>query len=342
MQAESSANSVLVEISRGGTVESWHRGALAIANASGELLLALGDIDTPIFPRSAVKAMQTIPLVESGAADAFGLDDQELAVACGSHSGDDIHVETVRSLLAKAGLDEVQLACGPHWPMSEKAARELIRADRRPLPIHNNCSGKHAGMLAAARFLGFESTGYEQPKHKLQVMIARVISDICEVELAESPMGMDGCSVPTWALPLRALATGFARFGSAGWLPADRQAAAERLLRACFNAPVLVAGEGRLDTIVLGGLAPFAFSKGGAEGVHCAALPDQGLGIAIKIDDGSKRATDRVMSELLAVMAPPAGSILTGQLSGAIRNWRGVQVGQISASAGLQAALSGL
>ena len=340
--ADAGANPVLVEIARGDAVESRHRGAIAIATASGEMVLALGDIDTPIFPRSAVKAMQTIPLVESGAADAFGLNDQELAVACGSHSGDDIHVETVRSLLAKAGVDESQLACGPHWPMSEKAAGELIRAGQRPLPIHNNCSGKHAGMLATARFLGFEPVGYEQPKHKLQVMIARIISDICGIELAQCPMGLDGCSVPTWALPLRELATGFARFGSAGWLPADRQAAAERLLRACFNAPVLVAGEGRLDTIVLTSLAPFVFSKGGAEGVHCAALPDQGLGIAIKIDDGSKRATDRVLAELLAVIAPPAGSILTAHLGGAIRNWRGVQVGQISASAGLQGALSGL
>ena len=339
---DTGVNPVLVEIARGDAVESRHRGAVAIANASGEIVLALGDIDTPIFPRSAVKAMQTIPLVESGAAAVFGLNDQELAVACGSHSGDDIHVETVRSLLAKAGVDESQLACGPHWPMSEKAARELIRADRRALPIHNNCSGKHAGMLAAARFLGLETVGYEQPEHPLQVMIARIISDISGIELAQCPMGMDGCSVPTWALPLRALATGFARFGSAGWLPPDRQAAAERLLKACFNAPVLVAGQGRLDTIVLTSLAPFVFSKGGAEGVHCAALPDQGLGIAIKIDDGSKRATDRVLAELLAVMAPPAGSILTCQLSGAIRNWRGVQVGQISASAGLQGALSGL
>ena len=140
---------MLVEVFRGTLVESRHAGAIAVADADGGLLFAFGDVERPVFPRSAVKAMQAMPLVESGAADAFGLGDDELAVACASHSGELAHVEAVRSLLAKAGLDESYLACGAHWPISEEASRELIRVGRRPQAIHNNCSGKHAGMLAA-------------------------------------------------------------------------------------------------------------------------------------------------------------------------------------------------
>ena len=144
------ANPTLVEVFRGTLVESRHAGAIAVADADGGLLFAFGDVERPVFPRSAVKAMQAMPLVESGAADAFGLGDDELAVACASHSGELAHVEAVRSLLAKAGLDESYLACGAHWPISEEASRELMRVGRRPQAIHNNCSGKHAGMLAAA------------------------------------------------------------------------------------------------------------------------------------------------------------------------------------------------
>ena len=203
-------NPILVEVTRGSLVESRHSGAIAIADAQGHLLLGLGDVGRPVFPRSAVKALQAIPLVESGAADAFGLGEDELAVACASHSGDPVHLEAVRSLLAKAGLDESDLACGAHWPVSEAATRELIRAGRRPQAIHNNCSGKHAGMLATAVYLGLDPRGYERPDHPLQVMIARIISETCGVELERARMGIDGCSVPTWALPLGALAQGFA------------------------------------------------------------------------------------------------------------------------------------
>src|SRR5262245_12674752 len=141
------SNPVLVEVMRGALVESRHAGAIAVSDAGGQLLLALGDVERPIYPRSAIKAMQALPLIESGAADAFALSEDELAVACASHSGDSVHLEAVRSLLAKAGLDESYLACGAHWPISEDTTRELLRARQRPRAVHNNCSGKHAGML---------------------------------------------------------------------------------------------------------------------------------------------------------------------------------------------------
>ena len=283
-----------------------------------------------------------MPLVESGAADAFGLGDDELAVACASHSGEPVHVAAVRSLLAKAGLDESYLACGAHWPISEKAASELIRAGRRPQAIHNNCSGKHAGMLAACVHLGFDPRGYARPDHPLQHMIAKFISETCAIALDRSRMGIDGCSVPTWAMPLRALARGFARLGTGEGLAVERARAANRLVAACFASPVLVAGEGRFDTLVMSKLAPSVFVKGGAEGVHCAALPRLGLGVAVKVDDGAKRGTERALAEMIAALLPKARSALADQLDGEIVNWRGTSVGRIAASPELRRALGSL
>jgi len=342
MSKTASGNPVLVEVTRGPIVESRHAGAIAISDADGHLLLALGDVDRPVYPRSAVKALQAIPLIESGAVDAFTLGEHELAVACASHSGDPVHLEAVRSLLTKVGLDESYLACGAHWPVSEGATRTLVRAGRRPRAIHNNCSGKHAGMLAAAVQLGLDPRGYERPDHPLQVMIARIISETCGVALDRARMGVDGCSVPTWALPLSALARGFARLGSGEGLTPQWANAARRLVSACFASPVLVAGEGRFDTMVMAALAPAVFVKGGAEGVHCAALPELGLGIALKIDDGAKRATERALSEVLAALLPRARQVLADQLDGEVLNWRGFSVGHIAPSAGLQHAVAEL
>jgi L-asparaginase II len=342
MSATASSNPILVEMTRGPNVESRHAGAIAISDPEGDLLLAIGDVECPIYPRSAVKVMQAIPLIESGAADAFGLDDDELAVVCASHSADAVHLAAVRSLLAKARLDESYLACGAHWPVSEETMRSLMRAGRRPQPIHNNCSGKHAGMLATALKLGLEPRGYERPDHPLQIMIASVISETCGVELDRNRMGVDGCSVPTWALPLSALARGFARLGTGKGLTPQRAASARRLVSACFNSPVLVAGEGRLDTIVMAALAPSIFVKGGAEGVHCAALPELGLGVAVKIDDGAKRAAELALSEVLAALVPESRHVLAAQLDGEVLNWRGISVGRVVASEALAEAVAGL
>jgi L-asparaginase II len=243
-----------------------------------------------------------------------------------------VHLEAVQSLLAKAGLDESYLACGAHWPISEDTTRELLQAGQRPRAIHNNCSGKHAGMLATAMHLGLDPRGYERPDHPVQVMIAGIISETCGTALDRSRMGIDGCSVPTFALPLAALARGFARLGTGEGLPPERASAARRLFHACFAEPVHVAGEGRFDTMVLRAMAPACFTKGGAEGVHCASLPALGLGIALKIDDGAKRGTELAMSELIAALLPDARQRLIGQLDGEMLNWRGIVVGRVAPS----------
>jgi L-asparaginase II len=342
MSETANDNPILVEVVRGALIESAHRGAVAVADSDGRVLLALGDVERPVFPRSAVKAFQAIPLIESGAADAFALDAAELAVACASHGGEVIHLEAVRSLLGKAGVDETLLACGAHWPLSETAQREIARAGSSPRPIHNNCSGKHAGMLATAVQLGVRLQGYERPDHPVQIEIARVISELCGVRLEAGWMGVDGCSVPTYAVPLAALATGFARLGAPAGLPARRQEAARRLTQACFEKPALVAGKGRFDTIAMGGLAPAVFCKGGAEGVHCAALPELGLGIALKVDDGAKRGAEAAMGHLFAALVPGADAALADFLDGDVRNWKGQRAGGIRASAGLAEAVAAL
>jgi len=329
-------------VTRGLLVESRHRGAVAVCDADGNQYLALGDVETPAFPRSAVKAMQAIPLVESGAADAFDLDDTELAISCASHSGDKAHLATVRGLLAKARLKEAQLACGVHWPMSERASEELIRAGKNPSAIHNNCSGKHAGMLATAVYRGVDPTGYERPEHVVQEDIRRVLSEICGVPLDRHDMGIDGCSVPTFALPLAALAAGFARLGSGKGLTGARKEAAGRLVRACIASPALVAGEGRFDTVVMRGLGPNVFSKGGAEGVHCASLPALGLGIAVKIDDGTKRGAEHVLARLLSELVPGADRVLQSRIDGELRNWLGLKVGRVRPSPVLASAAKSL
>ena len=336
------SNPVLVEVTRGSLVESRHRGAIAVARTDGELLLAIGDVTRPVYPRSAVKLLQAVPLVESGAAQAFGLDDAELAVACASHSGDRVHVETVRGLLAKAGIKESLLACGAHWPISESATRELLKAGKRPTPIHNNCSGKHAGMLATAVHLGLDPNGYERPNHPVQIAIARVLSETCGLALQPELMGVDGCSVPTYALPLAALAQGFARVASGEGLSPPRADAVRRLMQACFAAPVLVSGEGRFDTEIMRALGPSCFVKGGAEGVHCAALPELGLGLALKIDDGAKRGTEVALGTTLAALLPSAQKALRDYIEGEIETVRGARAGRIGASAELQTALSEL
>jgi L-asparaginase II len=340
--AGESANPVLIEVARGELVESRHRGAIAIADAEGNLLFALGDVSRPVFPRSAIKAFQALPLIESGAAGALGLAETELAVACASHSGDPVHLEAVRSILAKAAIDEGMLACGAHWPLGERASRDLILAGARPQPIHNNCSGKHAGMLAAALHMGLDPRGYERPEHPLQQSIKRILSESCGIDLDRAEMGIDGCSVPTFALPLAGLATGFARLGSGAGLGAARARAARLLLDACFTEPVLMAGEGRFDTDVLRGLGPKVFSKGGAEGVHAAALPKLGLGVALKIDDGAKRGTETVLAHLLAALVPGAEGVLAAHLKGEISTWRGRKVGELRASEEFAAALARL
>jgi L-asparaginase II len=335
-------NPVLVEVLRGGLVESVHRGAVCVVDADGATVLALGDVAQPVFPRSAVKALQALPLVESGAADRYRLGDEELAVACGSHGGEPAHVAVVERMLARAGLDASALQCGAHRPSHSPSAEVLMRAGRTPSALHNNCSGKHAGFLCLACHLGVEHRGYVAASHPVQRAVRTTIEELTGAALGEDRCGVDGCSVPTWAVPLANLAQAFARFGTGKGVSATRAQAAARLRAACARKPFFVAGTGRFATVAMERLGERAFIKGGAEGVFCAALPDQGLGIAFKCDDGAGRAAEAVMAALLLRLMKldsAEHALLERFARPAISNWNGTEVGRVQPS---EALLSGV
>jgi L-asparaginase II len=324
-------NPILVEILRGPLVESRHRGAVAVADASGKVVFAVGDIATPVFPRSAVKALQALPLVESGAADRFGFGDEELALACASHSGEPGHVAVVERMLAAAGLDATALRCGTHWPMSQPAAYALARTGAASA-LHNNCSGKHAGFLCLACALGADHADYWRPDHNVQGEVRAAIADVTGAVLDTDVCATDGCSVPTWAIPLQNLAAGFARFATGQGLSPLRAAAAARLMRACVQQPWHVAGTARFCTEIMQIFGARVFVKTGAEGVYCGALPNEGLGIALKCDDGASRAAQAVMAAVIARFLPMSEAerqALSPLLHPVLRNWNGIEVGAV-------------
>jgi L-asparaginase II len=346
------ANPLLVEALRGGIVESMHRGALAVVDGDGQLLLAIGDVERAVFPRSAVKLLQAVPLVASGAADALGLSDEELALACASHNGEPAHVAAAAAMLAKAGLDATALECGTHWPALDVAGRALAAQGEQPSALHNNCSGKHAGFLClACRRHGREglrgfARGYVEPGHAVMREVSAALQAATGADLDATARAIDGCSIPTFAIPLRRLALAFARVATGRGLPADHALAAQRLRRAMARAPFMVAGTGRFDTRVMEALGERVCCKVGAEGVYCAALPERGLGVAIKIDDGNTaRAAEVVMAaaiEGLLDLSAEQATLMRSLGDVTLRNWQGREVGRLRATDPLRDELAAL
>ncbi|NOT40250.1 MAG: asparaginase [Alphaproteobacteria bacterium] len=330
-------NPVLVEVTRGGTVESQHRGAIAVCDAAGKVVASWGDTPNAVFPRSAFKSLQALPLVETGAADAFRLSDEHLALACASHSSEPMHVERVESWLGKIVAKESDLACGPHLPFHEPTAHKMLRDGQRPCRIHNNCSGKHTGFLTVARHLKIATEGYERPDHPVQVLVREAIANLCGVDANAMPVGVDGCAAPNYAIPLTHLATGMARLGDTAMLDATRAVAAKRIVAAWKAHPLLVSGTGRACADLIEAARGRAVVKTGAEAVFMAVLPDQGLGIALKIDDGGTRAAETAMAKLLVLLeaADAAAPQLARHLNPTIKNWRGDVVGERRTTAAL-------
>jgi L-asparaginase II len=277
----------LVAAWRGPLVESVHRGRLAFCDPAGKLLEAVGDPAAYVYPRSSCKPFQALPLVLSGAADEFGLTDEELAVACASHNAEEPHLDAVRSLLKKSGLTEDDLQSGTHLPLYEPEADELIRTGEEPRPIHGNCSGKHAGMLAVCVYEGYPTASYRDPGHPLQRHILGLIAEICGLRDDEVIIAGDNCGVPAFAVPLQSFATGLARMTTGAGLPGRLARAALRIRDAMRAHPYLVAGTGRLDTELME--STDLLIKGGAEAVF-AAGSQEGWGLVLKISDGAHRA----------------------------------------------------
>ncbi|EIM26595.1 asparaginase [Microvirga lotononidis] len=331
-------NPFLIEVTRGSLIESRHRGGVAIVDADGTPVLSLGDVERRVYPRSAVKAIQALPLVESGIADRFGLSDVEIALTCASHSGEEKHAATAASILAKAGRDASCLECGAHWPSGEAANRALAATGGQPSALHNNCSGKHSGFICLSCGLDEDPKGYVTAQHLVQKTVRRVLEDLTGAPHTEAERGTDGCSIPTYAIPLSALALGFARFGTGDGLSGERRIAAGRIRRAVAQHPFMVAGTDRFDTKLMECLGERAFVKSGAEGVYCATLPELGYGIALKIDDGTPRASAVVMATLiqhLLSLSDVERTQVEALARPVLKNWNGIEVGHVQPGAAL-------
>ena len=337
----------LVEVWRGPLVESRHRGHLTAVTGGGNTIASLGSPETVTYVRSSGKPFQAIPLIVSGAAERFGFTEQEIAIACGSHSGESIHLDTVRSMLAKIGLDESALKCGVHEPFSAEVARQLARNQEPPNVLHNNCSGKHAAMLALAVHIDADTESYDDRDNPGQQMISRTFADFSGVPLQQIAIGVDGCGVPVFGMPVQAMALMYARLvaPSESFDHATRTAC-QRIVKAMIDFPEMVGGtKDRLDTELIKAGAGRLISKTGAEGVYtvgvlsCPEWPN-GLGLALKIEDGDDhRARPPAVIEALRQLNVLAESELLALASYAptiIRNRRGERIGETRAAFALE------
>jgi L-asparaginase II len=311
----------LAAVRRGALVESVHRGRLAVCDPEGNVLEAVGDSEAYIYARSSAKPFQALPLVLSGAAEAFGLTDEELAVACASHNAEEPHLAAVRSILEKAGLTEDDLQSGAHLPLYEPEADKLIRSGEDPRPIHGNCSGKHAGMLAVCVHEGYETATYRDPGHPLQRRILGLIAEVCGLREDEVLIAGDNCGVPAFALPLRSLATGLARVATRNALPDELALAALRIGDTMREHPFMVAGTGRFDTDLM--RSTDLLVKGGAEAVLAVGSRD-GWGMVLKISDGALRGVRPVALAALGGMGVEVPEAVSD-----VRGLHGEKVGEI-------------
>lgn len=329
-----------VDVLRGDIVESRHRVSVAVVDAGGALVARAGDPDLVTFWRSAAKFFQAIPLLTDGAADALGITDAELGVACASHNGEPRHLELAASLLARAACGTADLACGPHPSLAEPVARAMAARGEQPTRLHSNCSGKHAGMLALARHCGWPTAGYADLGHPVQTRCIAEVARWTGVAEGAIGLGVDGCGVGCFALPLRAMALAYARLGArrpGGVGASAREAAADRLIRAVTAEPFLIAGTVRLCTDILAASGGRVVAKVGAEGVYSAALPELGLGVAVKVEDGDFRSSGPALLAVLDQLAPGCVPVAGTWRKPELRNTRGKVVGWLEAHVPLSA-----
>jgi len=327
---------LFVEVTRNGSVESRHFGAAVVCDVKGDVLESWGDIVSLVFPRSALKPMLAIQLVESGASAQYALSDAELSLACSSHQGEQIHQDLVKSWLTRLGLTEEHLACGPVLPDHTESAQKLLASGQQGCRIHHNCSGKHAGFLTTALHLAMPLDNYHHLEHPLQQLSLDILSDLADIDLQRYPIGIDGCGLPAPTMPLRQLAHATARFAKPVALSDSRAQAIYRLHEAITNEPLYIAGHGsvvsELNEVTKGGV----LAKTGAEGVVTAALPGRGLGIAVKIVDGSARARSVALLAILdhlGALSDEEKHQLQSHISPTLVNSRGLAVGEIRPAA---------
>lgn len=331
-------SAILAHVIRGETTESVHRGHFVVIDGRKNILASAGDAEMVTYFRSACKALQAIPFISSGGADRFGFTEEEIALACASHSGEPVHTRVAASMLAKAGFHESDLRCGVHLLFNESESERLLRSGERPTQLHNNCSGKHAAMLAFARHIGSDPSTYESIENPIQQEILKTVAEFAEMPVNEVRVGIDGCAAPNFAMPLAAMAQCFANLINPPSSFGDRvREACRRAVSAMLRHPELIGGTDRLDTMLIRTSAVRLISKVGAEGVWlCGVLPNDkyptGLAIALKIEDGDdKRARPVVAVAILRKLGVLSGADLCDLSPMPITSRRGDQVGRVKA-----------
>jgi L-asparaginase II len=332
MQPTYPENPILVRRWRGGRVESVHRGAWVLVDSSGTVLDGLGDVEFPIFARSSTKALQALPLIESGAAERFRFDSEETALAVASHNGEACHTRVVERLLTRLGLSVADLRCGAHRPYDSDTAFEMRKSGAQATALHNNCSGKHAGFLALAKHLDVPPEAYLDPESESQCRIHRAVLEMTGTRPGQLSTAIDGCSAPTFRLPLRNLALGFARFANPAGLESERRAACERLAAAAARHPELIGGtQGQICSAISRATGGRLFPKIGAEAVYVIGERGGERALALKMDDGEKLGLHPLVLHLLRRLGLARDEeleALSTWAAGPIRNWAGLEVGR--------------
>ncbi len=297
--ALSAMNPILAEVYRNHVVESYHRGSAVVVDSTGKTVLAIGDPDRKIYPRSALKLFQAIPLLESGAAEKFALSDQEIVLACASHNAERLHTDAVQSWLHRLGLETDNLECGADFPLSDAMKRKLLAGGKKAAPIHQNCSGKHAGMLTLARYLGVDTRGYSEYQHPTQQAWMQTLSELLGVDVSTLDWERDGCGLPAICLAMERIAYGYALLANPQAVGGSRGQAMSKIISSIQAYPQMLAGSGRCCSAVIKATAGRVVVKTGAEGVYAGVLPKLGLGLVIKIDDGASRGSEVALGGLL-------------------------------------------
>jgi len=330
-------NPIIVEVTRGTMLESSHRIHGVICDALGHVVHGWGDLDLSIYPRSAIKPMQALPLLETGAADAASASEAEIAFACASHNGEKHHVNLTNNWLERLDLDHHKLECIGHISHEVETSYAQLQSGEKITNAHNNCSGKHTGFLSTAHHMGEPLEGYIKKDHPVQERLLRIISELGGCNLLNTAKGIDGCGIPVMAMPLSALALAAARMSAPDGLGVERQLACRRIISAMMAYPYNVAGQNRFDTkIMAAGKGLFA-TKTGAEGVHVGMFVKSGYGVAIKCEDGAKRATDVAMANIINLLG---GLDAVGQVAVAhhlrapLTNAAGLSTGEIRMCSG--------
>jgi len=323
-----------VAVRRGPRVESVHQVAACAVDADGEIVLRVGTVETPVFLRSSAKPFIAAASVRAGVLEEFGFGERELAVMCASHNGEPGHVELVASMLERIGATVDDLRCGAHPPSYEPAAAALAARGERPSQLHNNCSGKHAGILALAKKLGAPFDGYTEASHPAQRAIIALCERVSDDTFEGDKLAVDGCGIPVYATTLRKAALSFARFATLRGVGDEDATALARVAAAMADEPWYVAGTGRFDTDLMRATRGRIVCKAGAEGFHCDALLDAGLGLALKVIDGSRRAAPPAtlaLLDALRALEPQARTALRQHAVVPVKNVAGSVVGEVAA-----------